>query len=123
MEDGIEKILLPLDEFERLLGEELSLAGEFELPLTVVVVRREGGWGEDSVRLALEVLRRADLTSLATPRHLASFLPNTGFEGAKAIEGRMVKALPEASVGFSSHLPGDGASEIISRAREDSESF
>lgn len=114
---------LPFGEFERLLGEELSLADKFELPLTVVVIHRGEGWDEEATRLALDVLRRADLTSLATPRHLASFLPNTGFGGAKAIEGRMKEALPETSLGFASHLPGDRASEMVSRAREDSESL
>jgi hypothetical protein len=114
---------LPFGEFERLLEKELSLADEFELPLTVVVIHRGGGWDEEATWLALDVLRRADLTSLATPCHLASFLPNTGFAGAKAIEGRMKEALPEASLGFASHLPGDGAADMVSRAREDSESF
>lgn len=119
----MEKGFLTLDEFERFLGEELSLAIQFDLPLTVVVIRRANGWDEGSMRLALDVLRLADLASLATPRHLASFLPNTGVEGAKAIEGRVKEALPETSLGFASHLPGDGASDMISRAREDSESF
>lgn len=116
-----ERELLPFEEFEELLGEELSLAEEFELPLTVVVIRREEGWDEGATSLALDVLRRADLTTLATPRHLASFLANTSFEGAKAVEARTKRALPEVSVGFATHLPGDGASEMISRAREDSE--
>lgn len=117
----MEKGLASRADFERFLGEELALAIEFDLPLTVVAVRLVGGWDEESTRAALDVLRIADIATLAAPEHLAAFLPNTGDEGAKAIEGRIREVLPEASLGFASHLPGDTAPDMIERAREDSE--
>lgn len=120
MDGGVEKGLASLADFEGFLTEELSLAVEFDLPLTVVAIRRADGWDDDSIRRALGVLRAADPAALADPEHLASFLPNTGAGGAGAVERRITEVLPETSLGFASHLPGDTAPEIISRALEDS---
>lgn len=121
MDGGVEKGLTSRVDFERFLEEELSLAVEYDLPLTVVAVRFDGGWDEDSVRDALGVMRIADLATLATPEHLVAFLPNTAAGGAEAVEGRIRETLPEASLGFASHLPGDTAKDMIERAREDSD--
>jgi hypothetical protein len=120
MDGGVERGLTSRVDFERFLTEELSLAVEFDLPLTVVAARLEGGWNGESVRDALGVLRVADLTTLADPEHLVAFLPNTGAGGAGAVERRIEEILPEAEIGFASHLPGDTAPEMIERALEDS---
>lgn len=89
MSGGREKKLLPTGEFERFLEEEMSVAFEFDLPLAVMVVRLGGGWDETSARLALDVLRLADLAALSSDEELVLLLPNTGFEGSKAVERRV----------------------------------
>ncbi len=119
MDGGVEKGLTSRVDFERFLAEESSLAIEFDLPLTVVAVRLEGGWDGESARLALGVMRIADLATLATPEHVVAFLSNTAAGGAGAVESRIRETLPEASLGFASHLPGDTAREMTERARED----
>ncbi|MGH3086680.1 MAG: hypothetical protein ACRDSJ_05105, partial [Rubrobacteraceae bacterium] len=119
MDGGAEKALIPLAEFERFLEEEASLAEEFDLSLALIVVSREAGWNEDSTRRALGILRLADLAALLSPNHLVAFLPNTGFEGARAVERRMTDTLPDAAFGMTLRRPGEGGSEFLRRARED----
>jgi hypothetical protein len=108
---------LPLESFERALAEEMSLSAELDLPLTLLVVRAEDGWTPETIRRLLEALRTADLVTLPTPSELAVALQNTDLNGARAVERRVRKILPEAVVGLATCEPDDEVPVLLERAR------
>ena len=108
---------LPLRSFERALEEEMSLSAEFGLPLTLLVVRVEGGFDPEKTRRLLDVLRTAELVALPTPSELVVVLQNTDPNGARAVERRVRKILPDADVGLATHEPDDEVSGLLERAR------
>lgn len=112
------KQIQPLEDFERALQEEISVSTQFGLPLCVLVVALEGGWDRESEDRAAGTLRVADLASRAGSSDLIVLLPNTGMENARAVERRLRGLLSQAGVGISEFKTGDGASALISRARQ-----
>ena len=83
----------------------MSLSAEFDLPLTVLVVRVEGGFDSEKTRRLLDVLRTAELVALPGPSELAVVLQNTDLDGARALERRVRRILPAAEVGLAAHEP------------------
>jgi hypothetical protein len=108
---------LPLESFERALEEEMSMSAEFDLPLTLLVVRAEGELNPETTRRLLRVLRIADLVTLPSPSELAVALQNTGPNGARAVERRVLEILPDADFGLATREPDDEVSSLLERAR------
>ena len=108
---------IPLESFERALEEELSLSAEFDLPLTLLVVRAKTGLDPETTRRLLDALRTAELVALPSPSELAVALQNTDLNGARALERRVRKILPAADVGLAAREPDDGVSGLLERAR------
>ncbi len=108
---------LPLESFERALEEEMSLSAEFGLPLTLLVVRAEDELPPETTRRLLEALRTAELVTLPTPSELAIVLSNTDSNGARAVERRVRKVLPDAEVGLATYEPDDEDPGLLERAR------
>jgi hypothetical protein len=108
---------LPLKSFERALEEEMSVSAEFGLPLTLLIVRAEGGLDPETTRRLLGVLRTAELVTLPTHSELAIALPNTDPHGARAVERRVRKILPSADIDLATYEPGDEVSGLLERAR------
>jgi hypothetical protein len=109
---------LSLKFFERALEEEMSLSAEFDLPLTLLVVRVKGELDPKTTRRLLESLRTAELVTLPTPSELAVALQNTDLDGARAVERRLRKILPDAEVGLATCEPDDEVSSLLERARD-----
>jgi hypothetical protein len=109
---------LPPESFERALEEEMALSAEFDLLLTLLVVRARGGLDPETTRRLLGVLRSAELTTLTRPSELAVMLPNTDPDGARAVERRVREVLPDAEVGLATREPGDELHDLLQRARE-----
>lgn len=105
------------EDFERVLGEEISVSMEFDLPLSVLVALAEKGWTPEATRRALDVLRTADLVTQPEPAQIAIALPNTGAKDARALERRLREAVPEAKVGITAHRMGDTVTDLLERAR------
>ncbi len=108
---------LSLTFFERALEEEMALSAEFDLPLSVLVVRVEGGLDPETTSRLLGALRTAELTTLPTPSEFAVALQNTDLDGARALERRLQKILPEAEISLATREPGDEVSGLLERAR------
>jgi hypothetical protein len=104
--------------FERSLEKEMSVCAEFDLPLTLLVARAEGGLDPETTRRLLDVLRLADLVTLPTPSELVVALPNTDPDGARAVERRVREILPDADVGLATREPDDEVSDLLERARD-----
>ncbi len=113
----IRKELQTFEEFEKALREDISVSAEFDLPLTVLVLVIEDGWGEDCVRRALDVLRTADLVAQPSDEELLVALPNTRTADAQAVERRLRDALPEASFGATAYKRGEAVEVLLERAR------
>jgi hypothetical protein len=111
------KVPLSLKFFERALEEEMALSAEFDLPLSVLVVRVEGGLDPETTSRLLGALRTAELTTLPTPSEFAVALQNTDLDGARALERRLQKILPEAEISLATREPGDEVSGLLERAR------
>ena len=111
------KVPLSLKFFERALEEEMALSAEFDLPLSVLVVRVEGGLDPETTSRLLGSLRTAELTTLPTPSEFAVALQNTDLDGARALERRLQKVLPEAEISRATREPGDEVSGLLERAR------
>jgi hypothetical protein len=111
------KVPLSLKFFERALEEEMALSAEFDLPLSVLVVRVEGGLEPETTSRLLGALRTAELTTLPTPSEFAVALQNTDLDGARALERRLQKILPEAEISLATREPGDEVSGLLERAR------
>jgi hypothetical protein len=105
------------EDFERVLGEEISVSTEFDLPLSVLVALEEDGWTPDATRRALDVLRTADLVTQPEPAEIVIALPNTVARDARALERRLREAVPEAKVGITAHRMGDTVTDLLERAR------
>jgi hypothetical protein len=103
--------------FERALEEEMALSAAFDLPLSVLVVRVEGGLDPETTSRLLGALRTAELTTLPTPSEFAVALQNTDLDGARALERRLQKILPEAEISLATREPGDEVSGLLERAR------
>ncbi len=95
----------------------MSLSAEFGLPLTLLIVRAEGGLDSETTRRLLDVLRTAELVALPTPSELAIVLQNTDPNGARAVERRVREVLPDADVGLATREPDDEVSGLLERAR------
>ena len=108
---------LSLETFERALREEMSVSAEFGLPLTLMVVRAEGGLNPDTTRRLLGVVRAADLVTLPTRCEFAVALPNTATDIARVVERRVREVLPDAAVGVATCEPEDEVSSLLRRAR------
>ena len=104
-------------EFERALGEEVSVSAEFDLPLCVLVARSEHKWPPEAARQVVSVLRAGDLVAQPEPVEVIVALPNTEYTDAKVVEPRLRKALPGAAIGIAVHGPGDTVSDFLNRAR------
>jgi hypothetical protein len=112
---------LPFESFELALEEDMSLSDEFDLPLTVLVVRAKGGLDPQTTRRLLDVLRTAEPTTLPTPSELVVVLPNTAPDSARAVESRALEVLPDARVGLADYQPGDAVLDLLGRARSAAE--
>ena len=108
---------MPLEAFEQALAEDMSLSDEFELPLTLLVVRAKDELDPQTTRRLLDVLRTAEPATLPTPSELAVVLPNTGPDSARAVESRALQVLPDARVGLAVYQPGDAILDLLGRAR------
>jgi hypothetical protein len=109
---------MPLESFERALEEEMSLSAEFDLPLTLLVVRAKTGLDPGTTRRLLGVFRTAEFVTRPTSSELAVILPNTGPDGARAVERRVREVLPDADVGLATREPDDEVSDLLERARD-----
>ncbi len=103
--------------FERAVEEEISLSAEFDLPLTLLVVRVKGELEPETTCRLLGALRTTELVTLPTPSELAVALQNTDLNGARAVERRVRKILPDAEVGLATREPDDEVSGLLGRAQ------
>jgi hypothetical protein len=103
--------------FERALEEEMALSAEFDLPLTLLVVRAKEDLDPETTSRLLGVFRTAEFVTLPSPSELAVILPNTGPDGARAVERRVRDVLPDAVVGLANYKPDDEVSGLLERAR------
>jgi hypothetical protein len=108
---------LPPEFFERALEEEMSLSAEFDLPLTLLVVRTKHELDPETTRRLLDVLRTAEFATLPNPSELAVILPNTDPDGARAVGRRVREILPDADVGLAISEPDDEVPGLLKRAR------
>ncbi len=109
---------LSLASFERALEEEISVSAEFDLPLTLMVVRVGGVLDAETTLRLLDTLRAADLVSISSASELAVVLPNTAPDGAGALERRVRRVLPDAKIGLAVYEPNDEFSDLLGRARD-----
>jgi hypothetical protein len=111
------KVPLSLKFFERALEEEMSLSAEYDLPLTLLVVRVKGELEPEMTRRLLKALRTAELVTLLTTSELAVALQNTDLNGARTVERRLRKILPDAEISLATCEPDDEVSSLLERAR------
>jgi hypothetical protein len=109
---------MPLEPFERALEEEMALSAEFDLPLTLLVVRAKAGLDPETARRLLGVFRTAEFVTRPASSELAVVLPNTGPDGARAVERRGREVLPDAVVGLATREPDDEVYDLLERARD-----
>ncbi len=95
----------------------MTLSAEFDLPLTLLVVRTGDGLDSETTLRLFDVFRTAEFVTRPNPSELAVILPNTDPDGARAVERRVRKVLPDAVVGLATREPGDEASDLLERAR------
>ncbi|MEJ7819976.1 MAG: hypothetical protein WKF44_06695 [Rubrobacteraceae bacterium] len=114
----VDKDLQAYEDFEKYLGEEISMTTDFDLPLSVLVALMHDGWDDDATQSALGVLRLADLVTSTAPGELAVALPNTTTNDAHVVEDRLRRAVPEARVCITPHRTGDTVQDLLKRARE-----
>ncbi len=112
------KELQTLEAFSKALWEEVYVSAEFDLPLAALALVVEGGWQEEDVRRALDVLRVADLVVQPAAEELLVALPNTRTADARVVEERLREAVPKADVGIASYRRGDTAEDLLERAKE-----
>ncbi|CAA9458673.1 MAG: hypothetical protein AVDCRST_MAG28-2921 [uncultured Rubrobacteraceae bacterium] len=111
-----QKELQTVETFEKALREEVSVSNEFDLPLTVLALGKEGGWEEGDIRRALDALRTADLIA-HTDEEIVIVLPNTITDQARIVEERLRARIPEAAFGVVAFRQGDDAEDLLKRAR------
>lgn len=114
----IRKELQTLEAFSKALWEEVYVSAEFDLPLAALALVVEGGWQEEDVRRALDVLRVADLVVQPAAEELLVALPNTRTADARVVEERLREAVPKAAVGVAPYRRGDTAEDLLERAQE-----
>ncbi len=112
---------LPPETFVRVLEEELALSAEFDLPLTLLVVRAEEDLDPETTGRLLGVFRTTEFVTRPGPSELAVILPNTGPDGARAVERRVREVLPDADVGLATREPDEKGPDLLSRARGERE--
>ena len=95
----------------------MSLSAEFDLPLTLMVMRVRGMLDSETTRRLFGVLRIAEPVTLPTPSEVAIVLQNTDLGGARALERRVREILPDAYFGLAIFQPGDEVSGLLERAR------
>ena len=112
---------LPPEAFVRALEEKKALSAEFDLPLTLLVVRAKEDLDPGTTRRLLGVFRTAEFVTLPSPSELAVILPNTAPDGApdgaSAVERRVRDVLPDADVGLATRRePDQEVSDLLRRA-------
>ena len=95
----------------------MALSAEFDLPLTLLVVRAKEDLDPETTRLLLGVFRTAEFVTRPSPSELAVILPNTDPHGARAVERRVRDVLPDVDVGLATREPEDEVSGLLERAR------
>jgi hypothetical protein len=108
---------MPYEPFVRALEEELALSAEFDLPLTLLVVRAGEDLDPETAGRLLGVFRTAEFVTLPSPSELAVILPNTEADDARAVERRVRDVLPDADVGLATREPDEKAPDLLRRAR------
>jgi len=96
----------------------MALSAEFDLPLTLLVVRAKEGLDPGTARRLLGVFRTAEFVTRPSPSELAVILPNTTPDGARAVERRVREVLPGADIGLAAREPDDEVSGLLERARD-----
>jgi hypothetical protein len=97
--NSIRRELRTVEAFKKVVGEEISVSAELDLPLTMLVARVEGEWREGDVRRALGNLRATDLVAHPDLSELLIVLPSTEQANAQVVEVRLRRAIPEANFG------------------------
>src|SRR5215217_6405622 len=97
--------------------EEVALSAEFDLPLTLLVIRAKSEPDPETASRLLEIFRTAEFVTMPDPSEIAVILPNTDPHGARALERRVRRVLPDADVGLATREPDDEASDLLERAR------
>ncbi len=103
--------------FMRALEEEMALSAEFDLPLTLLVVRAKEDLDPVTARRLLGVFRATEFVTRPSLSELAVILPNTGPDGARAVERRVRDVLPGSEVGLATREPDEKVSDLLRRAR------
>ena len=112
-----QKELQTVETFEKALREEVSVSNEFDLPLTVLALSKEGGWEEGDIRRPLDALRTTDLIAHTDEPEIVIVLPNTFTDQAWIVEERLRARIPEAAFGVVAFRQGDDAEDLLKRAR------
>ena len=103
--------------FMRALEEEMALSAEFDLPLTLLVVRAKEDLDPVTARRLLGVFRATEFVTRPSLSELAVILSNTGPDGARAVERRVRDVLPGSEVGLATREPDEKVSDLLRRAR------
>lgn len=109
-----------IEEFERGLAKEISLAEQYSLPLSVLTVSVDGEWVPGDAHRVLDSVRLADFITRSRPYEISIALPNTVLDEALIVEERLHRAVPEAAIGLAEHETGDEVGDLLDRARYDS---
>jgi hypothetical protein len=96
----------------------MALPAYFDLPLSVLLVRVEGGPDRERTPRLVGALRTAVLTTLPTPSELAVALQNTDLGGPSALERRLQKVLPNAEISLANRAMRSPACSNAPAARE-----
>lgn len=113
-----QKELQSFEEFVKALREEIEVSSQYDLPLTVLACRIEGGWSEESIKHALDTLRSADLIALPEHGNLFIALPNTSAEAALAVKKRLARTVPRIRTGVAGYRSSEKVEDLLSRGRE-----
>src|SRR3712207_5116598 len=106
-----------METFVRALEEEMALSAEFDLPLTLLVVRAKEDLDPETASRLLGVFRTAEFVTRPSPSELAVILPNTDPDGARAVERRVREVLLDADVGLATREPDKKGQDLLKRAR------
>ncbi len=109
---------LPYEAFVRALEDEMAICAEFDLPLTLLVVRAGEDLDPETASRLLGVFRTAEFVTRPSPSELAVILPNTTTDGARAVERRVREVLPDAEVGLAAREPDEKVPDLLRRARD-----
>ena len=95
----------------------MALSAEFDLPLTLLVVRAKEDLDPVTARRLLGVFRATEFVTRPSLSELAVILSNTGPDGARAVERRVRDVLPGSEVGLATREPDEKVSDLLRRAR------